>query len=79
MSHNFDHLSMEDAKRLAQSDAGQKLISLLQSQNPQQLNAAMNQASSGDYEQLKKTLGAFMSSPEAQALLKQLENRQSEH
>ena len=73
MSQNFDNLSMEDARRLAQTEAGQKLLSLLQSQNPCQLRSAMKQASSGDYEQLKKTLGAFMASPEAQALLKQLE------
>ena len=73
MSQKFDNLSMEDAKRLAQTAAGQKLLSLLQAQSPRQLQTAMQQASSGDYEQLKKTLGAFMASPEAQALLKQLE------
>lgn len=78
MSHNFGNLSMEDAKHLAQTQAGQKLISLLQSQNPQQLQTAMAQASTGDYEQLKKTLGSFMASPEAQALLKQLENHRHE-
>ena len=78
MAQKFDNFSIEDAKRLAQTETGQKLVSLLQSQNKQQLQTAMNQASSGDYEQLKKTLGTFMASPEAQALLRQLENSQHE-
>ena len=75
MAQNNNRFSMEDAKRLAQTEAGQKLLSLLQAQPSQQLQKAMNQASSGDYDQLRKTLGAFMESPEAQALLKQLENQ----
>lgn len=78
MAQNFENFSMADAKRLAQTEPGQKLLTLLQSQNPQQLQTAMQQASSGDLEQLKKTLSTFMSSPEAQILLKQLENKRYE-
>ena len=71
MAQNFDHLQIAEAKRLAQTEAGQKLIALLQSRDSGQLQAA---ASSGDYGQLKKSLEAFMSTPEAQVLLRQLEN-----
>lgn len=78
MSQKFDNLSMEDARRLAQTEAGQKLLYLLQSQSPRQLQTAMQQASSGDYEQLKKTLGSLIASPEAQTLLKQLEKNPHE-
>lgn len=78
MAHNFDNLSMEDARRLAQTEPGQKLITLLQSQDPRQLETAMTQASNGDYLQLRKTLEAFIRSPDAQALLKQLENGKHE-
>ena len=78
MAQNNHHFSMEEAKRLAQTDAGQKLISMLQAQNSPQLQAAMQQASTGNYEQLKKTLGTLMASPEARALLKQLENSKYE-
>lgn len=78
MTPKNDNFSVEDAKRLAQTETGQKLISLLQTQNRQQLQTAMKQASSGDYEQLKRTLSTFMASPEAQALLKQLENSKHE-
>ena len=74
MAQNNQHFSMEDAKRLAQSEAGQKLLALLQSQNGPQLQVAMEQASSGNYEQLKKTLSSLMASEDARALLKQLEN-----
>lgn len=73
MEQNFGSFSIEEAKRLAQSKAGQQLISLLQSQSPQKMQVAMKQASAGDIEQLKNTLTAFMTTPEAQALLKQLE------
>ena len=78
MARSFDKLSIEEAKRLAQTEPGQKLIALLQSQNPQQLQSAMSQASSGDYLQLQQTLASFIRSPEAQALLKQLENGKHE-
>lgn len=74
MAQNNHQFSMEDAKRLAQTEAGQKLLSLLQTQNAPQLQTAMQQASAGDYNQLKQTLSSLMASPEARALLKQLEN-----
>lgn len=74
MTQNSHSFSMDDARRLAQTDAGKKLLALLQSQNSPQLQRAMEQASSGNYSQLKDTLGSLVASPEAQALLKQLEN-----
>lgn len=78
MAQNNRNFTMEEAKHLVQTEAGQKLLSLLQSQNPSQLQAAMQQASSGNYNQLKKTLDSFMTLPETQALLKQLESRRNE-
>lgn len=69
---NFGNLSVEDAKRIAQSEAGQKLIALLQRSGGEQLQNAMQQASAGNYDQVQNTLSALMSSPEAQELLKQL-------
>lgn len=78
MALNINNFSIEDAKRIAQSAAGQQLFSLLHAQNPQQLNSLMEQASSGNIEQLKKSLGSFLSSQEAQKLLKQLESESHE-
>ena len=74
MAQNNHHFSMEEAQRLAQTEAGQKLLALLQSQNAPQLQNALQQASSGDYDHLKQTLSTLMASPEARTLLKQLEN-----
>lgn len=74
MMQNNHSFSMDDARRLAETDAGKKLLALLQAQNSPQLQKAMAQATAGDYTQLKSTLGSLMASPEAQALLKQLEN-----
>lgn len=78
MSQHHSGFSMENAKHLAQTEAGQKLLALLQAQSPDALQTAMKQASSGDYDQLKRTLGVFMASSEAQALLKQLEKHAHE-
>ena len=61
--------SMQDAMKLAQSDAGKQLYSLLQQTNAQQLQSAMDQAAAGDYEQVKNTMSAMLSSPEVRALL----------
>lgn len=68
----FGNLSKEDAMRIAQSDAGQKLMTILQQSDGTQLQYAIQQASAGNFEQAKNTLSALMSSPEAQALLKEL-------
>ena len=78
MAQNNHQFSMEHAQRLAQTEAGQKLLALLQAQNSPQLHTAMQQASTGNYDQLKKTLGSFISSPEAKGILKKLENNRYE-
>lgn len=78
MTQNNHSFSMEEAQRLAQTDAGQKLLTLIQAQNSPQLQTAIRQASNGDYAQLKQALGSLMASAEAQALLKQLESKRHE-
>lgn len=68
-SNNFP---MEDGLRLANSDAGQQLLELLKQKHGTTLQQAMDQVNAGDYDQVQKTLGSVLSSPEAQALLRQL-------
>ena len=65
---------MSELFRLAQSPAGQQLITLLKRTGGNELQNAVAKASSGDYEQAKQTLSSLLASPEAQALLKQLED-----
>lgn len=59
--------------KLAQSSAGQKLLSLLQRSGGEALQSAIAKASAGDYREAQKQLSSLLSTPEAQALLKQME------
>ena len=72
MQKNSDDFSMQEAMRLAQSDAGQQLLKLLQQQNGTQLQQAMDQAAQGDYDQVKKTMASLLASPEVKALLNKM-------
>lgn len=65
--------SMSDLMKLAQSPAGQQLLAMLRSSNDGALENAVSQASAGNMAEAKNTLSALLSSPQAQALLKQLE------
>lgn len=60
--------------RMAQTPAGQQLIALLQKQDGAQLQQAITYAVSGDYNRAKEILSKLLSSPEAQTLLKKLED-----
>lgn len=72
MQEPIKNLSPGDVMQLAQSDAGQQLLALLKQQKSDTLKQATDQAAEGNYEELKKTLSAFMASGQAQELLKQL-------
>ena len=73
MGKNNPQFSMDDAKRLAASPSGQQLLALLQAQNSQQLQQVMEQVSKGDYKNAGQVLSSMLSSPEAKALLRKLE------
>lgn len=61
--------------RLAQTPAGRKLIALLQQQGGSQLQQAIASAAAGDYIKAKGIVSELLSSPEAQTLLKELEEQ----
>ena len=61
--------------RLVRSPAGQQLLAHLQKHVGTQLQSAVSSASGGDYEQAKSLLSSLLQSPEAQSLLKQLEEQ----
>ncbi len=69
MDKNF---SMQDAMRVANTDAGKQLLAMLQSGNSDAFAQAMKQASQGDYSALSKTLAPMLASAEVQKLLKQM-------
>lgn len=64
---------MKDAMRLANSPAGKQLAQLLQQADQQTLNDAVRKAQQGNYEDAARQLQNLMTSPQAQALLKELE------
>lgn len=68
MDYNSQDFSIEDAARLAATPAAQQLIAALQEKNPE----VFQQAASGDYDAVRKNLAKMLSSPEVQALLRQL-------
>jgi len=71
-SDGFHNFSLQEAMRLAQSDAGQRLIALLQATQGDALRTAMDQASSGDYTNAQKTMQSLLADDRARELLRQL-------
>ena len=72
MEHKSIDFSMENAARLANSEAGQQLLALLQQADPATLHAAMNQAAAGNMQGAKAALTPLMASEQIQKLLRQL-------
>ena len=64
--------SMQQAMLLAGTPAGQQLIALLRQKGGAEFDQALGKAATGDLEAMKKLISTVMSTPEAQALLKQL-------
>lgn len=65
--------NLSEIMKLAQSPAGQQLLAMLQNANQGALQDAAKQASAGNMEEAKNALSPLLSSPEVQALLKQME------
>jgi hypothetical protein len=72
MQKNFDDKSMQQALRMAQSEAGKSLIQQLKTQNGPALDAAMAQAQAGNFDEVKKTMEKLLADPKFQSLLEQL-------
>ena len=68
-SNDLNGISMAEAMKLAQSDAGKNMFAQLQKSHGSTLQAAMEQAQAGNMEQVRQTLSALLSSPEGQALM----------
>lgn len=78
MRKNFDEFSTQEAMRLAQTQAGQQLLSHLQATHTDQMQQAMQQAKTGDYKAAMQSLSTFLSDPKTQALLRQLQEADHE-
>ena len=74
MQKNSQNFSMQEAMRLANSEAGPKLLAILKDSDSAMLRQAMDEASAGNFENTQKALSSLLSSPQVQALLKELED-----
>ena len=72
MQMKSENFSTEEVRRMATSPAGQQLLTLLKNADGTTLQNAAQQAASGNLEDAKKTLAPLLSSPQIQALLRQL-------
>lgn len=70
MQPNQDFI--REAKRMAQSPAGQQLLQILRSTGGQELDQAMEKAISGDYLAAKNLLNGLMKDPRTMELMKQM-------
>lgn len=72
-SGDFYPMDMQQAMKLAQTDAAKQLMARLQSADNGQLQSAMEQASAGNMTQAKALLGQLMADPQTRDLLRQLQ------
>ena len=73
MQKNSQNFSMQDALRLANSDAGQRLLAILKQSDGDRLGKAMDSAATGDYKSAMQALSTLMEREDVRSLLKQLE------
>jgi hypothetical protein len=70
MQKNSQNFSMQEALRLANSDAGQRLLAILKESGGDSLS---QKAAAGQYDEVQKSVASLMAKPEVAALLKELE------
>ena len=72
MQKNSQDFSIQEAKRLAQTPEGQRLMAIVQQKDDGKLQKAMEEASAGNYKEAGAILSALLSSPEAQQLIRKM-------
>lgn len=73
MEKNFDHISMQEAMRLANTDMGKQLMAMFQQQDSKQTQIVMDSVRSGDVEKARKALASFLADPKTQEVLQKLQ------
>lgn len=72
MPTDFGNLDLSQLMKIANSPAGQELISLVQEKRDEAFDEAMRKAEAGDYSQAKAALTRMLSTEQAQKLLNQI-------
>lgn len=68
-NQNQNERAMQDIMRFARSTEGKKLIQSLQQKGGDELQQAIQRASSGDYSQAKQAIASLLDTPEAKRLI----------
>ena len=71
-SEGFSEFSIQQAMKMANSDAGRQLIALLKATHGEDLQGVMNQAAAGNVNEAKSMLEKMMSDPQAKKLMEKL-------
>ena len=76
MAKDSGGIDFSELMKIANSPAGQELISLVQKNRDEHFDRAMQQAQDGDYSQAQAMLSQILSTPEARALMEKLRGDQ---
>lgn len=72
MGQNEKNAAIQEAMRLAQTEAGQQLLAMLKQGDNQKIQQAMASFSAGKQEEAKKLLADVLSTPQARRLMEQM-------
>lgn len=72
MAKDSGGIDFSELMKIANSPAGQELISLIQKSRDSHFDEAMHQAQAGDFSQAQAMLSQMLSTPEAKDLLKKI-------
>lgn len=66
------NINLSELMKIANSTAGQELLSLVQNKKDEKFDEAMQLAQSGDFSQAQEIISKILSTPEAEALMKKI-------
>lgn len=72
MEKEPSNINLSKLMKIANSTAGQELLSLVQNKKDEKFDEAMQQALSGDFSQAQEIISKILSTPEAEALMKKI-------
>lgn len=72
MEKEPSNINLSKLMEIANSTAGQELLSLVQNKKDEKFDEAMQQALSGDFSQAQEIISKILSTPEAEALMKKI-------
>ena len=72
MEKEPSNINLSELMKIANSTAGQELLSLVQNKKDEKFDEAMQLAQSGDFSQAQEIISKILSTPEAEALMKKI-------